>query len=428
MYKSLADIPQNEIIKVEMAQDAISLEGRQEVINLLEAHRIRIQDSWEWDWVINKGNYKGTLPKRISHYAHVEYGVDLSPAILTTIGTLARSHSSLRKEYYVDLTQNIDWDNGDFGDYGSCFWGGRPHALQILHDNHAFALRYWRPITSFSKAEIEAAHNSNNHCEHSRGELCRRCRSLTVWSLGRRHENHMIGMGRTWLGERDGNILLWNTYGEFQTITSARILATMFGLSYKLIELDNGERDDGELWINSGNGYVVGAPDKIDNLERVDLNWRRLIIMLCESCHQREHHFNEFTRVNDSPYCPACLAPKKCPICKKEEQKFLLRRIETARATRRYIRICGNCFELMERCLGCAHMFHPKYMKRLTAYGEPSHLVCKTCFDEYPTCPTCQKTTFSLRDGECHACFYSMKGDPNGKKETQQARAEAIAD
>ncbi len=44
---------------------------------------------------------------------------------LQAIGNLAEEYSTEPKEYYWDVAKSIDWDAGDFGDDGSCFWGCR---------------------------------------------------------------------------------------------------------------------------------------------------------------------------------------------------------------------------------------------------------------------------------------------------------------
>src|SRR5689334_15785896 len=80
-----------------------------------------------WALVLDKANedgYRGKLVTRISRYMKREYNLTLSESQLASVGTWIERHSG-SEGYNVRFTQEFDWNDGDYGDRGSCFWGGR---------------------------------------------------------------------------------------------------------------------------------------------------------------------------------------------------------------------------------------------------------------------------------------------------------------
>src|SRR6185295_6706860 len=53
-----------------------------------------LPEDWDWVWVVAKGDYAGTMPKRIAKYFYKSRGLKSPPSFLQEIGNLARRHSS----------------------------------------------------------------------------------------------------------------------------------------------------------------------------------------------------------------------------------------------------------------------------------------------------------------------------------------------
>lgn len=193
---------------------------------------IRLPDDWEWDWVISKGKYAGTLPKRIANYAYKELGVKLNPQFLGALGALAKQYVPKGGDFIIDFNKTLRWRRGNFGNQHSCFWSGRRNAKTIMRNNGVCAMRLYSDSGD--------------------------------------------GIGRAWVAPNlpcKGMAVLFNGYrrGDGFTLGMARMLASVLGMSYKKIILTNRGTDSGTLWINSGIGYLIGTPEQLLNYGSYDL-------------------------------------------------------------------------------------------------------------------------------------------------------------
>jgi hypothetical protein len=222
-----------------------------------------LPDDWDWTWVVQRGEYAGTFPKRVSAY-YFKRGLKCPPSFLTILGNIARAHSLNGETYRFDFVDQFDWEAGDFGDDGSCYWGKHAGARQMLADNGAFAVRFF--------------------------------------------DAHGDGIGRAWLYEtRIAAWVLWNGYGlSSGTLTIARVLAAHFGTTYKKIFLNNRGLDNGMLWINGGAGYVLGAQADIEPLETYNFRWDDVHVYRCYSCGDSVAHDDVHFGGDDEPYCESC--------------------------------------------------------------------------------------------------------------------------
>lgn len=191
-----------------------------------------LPEDFEWIWVTRRG----TLPKRVQSFYHKQHAVRLTPEQVSELGNVARAHcGSASKEYTLDFTNRITWEAGEFGDYGSCYWGNNAQAKDMLHENGAFAVRGWK-----SKKPDD--------------------------------DQSFDGYARAWLVPIGQNrLVVFNGYGE-TSLTFARLLALKFSCSYKAISLRNNGSDGGMLYINTG-CYVVGAWEQIQGFEKHDFGW-----------------------------------------------------------------------------------------------------------------------------------------------------------
>lgn len=182
-----------------------------------------------WLGVDNK-TYQGTMPKRIAKKFKRDYNIVLPSTIVEQIGTVARANMSEVVRHTCDITDVIDWDDGEFGDSDSCWWGGNSGARDVLTKHGGLALRFY--------------------------------------------ENNGEGIGRCWLvpnAPQAGMAVIFNSYWgsgsrasnmdkkDSQLINFAIMLSAHTGLDYrKLTDLRNCGEADGLMWINNHAGYVIG--------------------------------------------------------------------------------------------------------------------------------------------------------------------------
>jgi hypothetical protein len=187
---------------------------------------------------------RGTLPKRITAHCYKVNKVKLSPEQVSELGNIARRHTSLAETYILDFTRLFDWNAGDFGDSGSCFWGSNSGARLMLVEHGAYAIRAykWKNLApNPAKAGLLEYEN-------------------------------VRGFARAWVVKLpDNKLVVYNGYGSgITTLDFARILALKYSLSYKKINVTNNGSQSGLMYINSGS-YIVGAWNKIEAIISHDL-------------------------------------------------------------------------------------------------------------------------------------------------------------
>ncbi|MEM6530219.1 MAG: hypothetical protein AAF653_18105 [Chloroflexota bacterium] len=189
--------------------------------------------NWEWVWkVTGNGHYVGTFPKRAGKYYYKQWDVKLPTAFVAQLGNLAREHSEDRSFYRFDFVNEFNWQDGDFGDYDSCFWGENSRARDLLKDNGAYAVRFF-------------------------GE-------------------EGTGLARAWVAHiADERLIVFNGYGFSgnPTLKIAQVVARFTGQQYERIYVTNHNTDEGTLWINGSTGYLIGTAEQLANMTEYDFGW-----------------------------------------------------------------------------------------------------------------------------------------------------------
>jgi hypothetical protein len=199
---------------------------------------------WEWVWLMRRGEYRGTLPKRVAQYYFKAHNLKGPDSFLQEVGNLGRRHSEDSSEYVFDVSRDFPLREGQFGDRHSCYyWECRRGVWRMLSDNSGMAIRFYHPGGA--------------------------------------------GYARAWLVEiEDGLHLIFNGHGFVSdaTLIIARIFAGWRGASYKRISLDNNYTGQGVLWIDGDGGYIVGAPEQIAEMDDYDLEWPDIYTFYCACC------------------------------------------------------------------------------------------------------------------------------------------------
>lgn len=254
---------------------------------------------------------QGTLPKRIQRHLYKAKSIKLTSENLTQLGNIAKRHTTDGSTFILDFTQKIDWQDGDFGDAGSCFWGDKAGAKDMLQQNKAYAIRAWRWRTAHAQ-------------------------------FGLAYQN-VRGYARAWVATIGNNLFaVFNGYGE-TTLCLARLLALKFACGYQRIHLTNKGDDGGALWINGGTAYAIGAWEKISRMEKFDLGWEEIYeeeTIDCYACEARVDE-DDAIRAYDrlglvNSYCQDCAS--ECSNCANWYSSELVRYHS---ATDQYL--CRDC-------------------------------------------------------------------------------------
>ena len=188
----------------------------------------------------------------------------MTPDQLTTIGNLGSQHCPKTETYEFDIVARIDWEAGDFGDDGSCYWLCRAIAKDMITDNGGGAVRFFNPGTQ-------------------------------------------DGIARAWVVPReDGCILVFNGYG-LDTLPIVRILATHFNHAYyRQVSLCNNGTHDNALWINGGKGFLIGPQDVVTTVDAIDLGWEEPDACTCETCGDGIDSDSHYHDPNGNDCCEHC--------------------------------------------------------------------------------------------------------------------------
>ena len=262
----------------------VSITGIQEIHNYLRVVLgrllyVRFPLTWSWEWLGTHGQYRGKLPNRLAGMLKTRYDIKLTAEQKSIIGNIARKHLLVEDTYTIDFTDNFDWDAGDFGDYGSCFWGDNSGAREIMEGEGVIAIRFY---------------------------------------------DEDRGTGRAWLYElSDSAWLLFNAYG-LECPEAASIFAMKLkedtGDTWEYEELDSFQIDGntkGFVYINSY-PQIIYREDHDRDLN-VDLDWS-VPYYPCPSCGDWTHEDDMYYDEEDcESYCYGCY---EATLAKREEERL----------------------------------------------------------------------------------------------------------
>jgi hypothetical protein len=306
------------------------------------------------EWMVKKGRYAGTFPKRLAKHVKKIYKQKLDPQLLGVIGEIASRNTQEQTKYVMDFTDKFDWRDGEFYDEDSCFWGSNAGAKPMIRDAGGLAVRFYDP------------------------------------------ENKSHGIGRAWMLPWKKKWCVFNGYGyQLQTITISRILATITGTAYKRIYMSNRGSHDGMLWINGGKAYIIGEWSEIEDIEAVDFTIEVQHgdgdYVYCESCDARIHPEDAY-HVNWEYLCENCYHDYYfyCENCNTDVDRnsectvyFMNFRGRADTTT-----ICSDCLAHAYECDKCGDWWmNNRHHTGPIAIGDME--VCPTCADTLEECSIC---------------------------------------
>ena len=320
--------------------------------------------SWVWQWqVTGKGEYVGSFTKRVSKYYWKEYKLKCPTVFLQTIGNMAKQHSQGNDTYHFDIVDSINWQDGDFGDDGSCYWGNHSNARAMLTDNGGLAIRF------FDGQDSDR------------------------------------GIGRAWLVPiaDDNAYILFNGYGfdtSSATLTITRVFSQFMGLNYKRIELSNNGHAYSILYINGGIGYIAGDSDTIERYRFYDLNFDDSNGDYCYECNDYIHEDSVNYGADDNVYCDSCYESlfSSCDHC---YETHYIRSIQYVVSTHYYV--CEDCLDSRySLCEHCETQHLNDNMREID-----NHELCPDCLaQETLFCIQCNQLRYraNCENGICSDC------------------------
>jgi len=263
----------------------ISNTGLREITRYLRIQELPdLPADWRWEWLVMKGSgYRGKFAKRVGQFYRTEHGIEVNDGVLQTVGNLARMHMELGSSYCFEFRETVDWQDGEFSDDGSCFWGSYTGA-RLMVDANGFAVCFF---------------------------------------------NDGKGLGRAWLAPLNNDCyIVFNGYGFAgdSTLTIARVLAIHFGGSYKELAL----RDEADaMYINGDRGFMIGAAQAVDSVEKYVLNWPGIDANTCEKCRSIIREKDVTYGAEGDAVCPTCFEKYylRCERCHRARRRKNIKKI-----------------------------------------------------------------------------------------------------
>jgi hypothetical protein len=265
-------------------------------------------------------------------------------------------------DFWFDVTGKIDWKSGSFGDEGSCYWGDRSGAKDILIDGGGMAIRFYGRYDALGK---------------------------------------FIGLGRAWIvpvhDYDKGDFFTFNLYFDndhcFENHSSrvnynvyTDFLGEITGLPCKKVHCHTEE----PVYVNSERAYVFSGSYDRDYLDLVDyLEIEDNRVMCCEcGCHLND---DEAYWYDDDAYCSDCYDDRvtRCDVCGSELWRDDARYSEI---TEYYY--CDRCYE--RRFTACDKCNDEIQVNDAYTYRDKKY--CESCYNDlYRDCYECE-VTFPLDD------------------------------
>jgi hypothetical protein len=292
-------------------------------------------------------NKSGKLAKRIAKLLFENHAIRLDETQRNALGDVINRHTVRNDIDRFDVIGRTDWNRGEYGDSGSCYWSDRRVAREYIH-----ATDNWGAIRFYSK-------DGN-------------------------------GNGRAWV-HYDAGIgvyFLFNAYGH-RLADFAEVLAAAVGATEKdMIRVENCGATDGMLWINSGNngsGYLnaYALSDKPITIKvhdfGIDIDDRRV----CTDCGYEVNEDYCYTDNDGNCYCEDCYNERytSCDQCGDECYNDCVTWIDSEQRA-----LCEYCLDRFYTC--CWHC--DQWVRDSDAVSVGYHSYCNDCaLDLFTSCESC---------------------------------------
>ncbi len=296
-----------------------------------EAVRFEIPDGYVFT------SSAGNLQKRIKKLFK-QRGIEVSPEVLSEISDIiSKARNGSRTA--MDFNTDFNWNSGDFGDRGSCYWTDREYCRRFMQNDARFgAVRFF----------------------DSEGK----------------------GIARAWTyyDEPSDSVVVWNAYGYNLEVIAKRVAQYLNVVNEKTVRLYANNDSVEYLYINNGHGIVLGeyAFDKLNM--KVDVDPYREYNYECDDCGAGTN--DVWSVWNGNHVCHACYQDHYflCERCNEAVETGegwdvrIVGRVNGPNATQSW---CPNCQEDHTfTCDTCDNLWSERYAA--TAGGGT---YCPNCID-----------------------------------------------
>ena len=353
--------------------DRVSAEGLQLVRQFVtDKYKVDLPADFSLEWTVGKkAEYAGNFPTRIKLFLKKVHGIKMSGPDISEVGNIGKRNTITADEFTFDFTKEFDWEDGDFGDGGSCYWAGRAGARKMLEDHDSLAIRFYEPETCRCRCHREACRG----CEDETSDCGCECHQKTFPEKERKccgtfHQRipKLEGMGRAWIifpetsafkdenGDRLGDKVdicaVYNSYGPQLTTTAQIVARYLGGLSYKEVKFFNNKDTDGTLYINNSKCILIGKEHDLARIAKVSMQWEEeeYFEYRCERCEvglneEDTHSFGDETLCEDC-YNEVAVSCTQCGNgVEKDDATTIGDKYYCERCVEKHFTMCSDCDE-----------------------------------------------------------------------------------
>lgn len=213
--------------------------------------------SWSWKWkVTGKAAFVGTLPKRISSFFLRKFDLSMPNYLICDIGNIVAEERVSNELYNLEIWGEPEWEDGDFGDEGSCFFRKdgeyRDDRLEYYNEMGLHAIVFY-DANGFGIGRVLAL--PVTHLEDE------------AWLLFNAYGLSRYEMTRTFCQ------LSGMTYHKVSACEGIRICRKESAQSWHSIK----DKDRGYIWdqisyvyLNTGDYILVSSPREVDKYKSED--------------------------------------------------------------------------------------------------------------------------------------------------------------
>jgi hypothetical protein len=211
------------------------------------------------EWKIDKQN--GSFVKRVDKWLKENFKITATNEFLSKIGSYVQSEQILTKEEICfDFVSKIDWRPGEFGDGGSCLWGGRESGRYAMErSNDFYAVRLFKKIPKKQLGYYKAYYIDKDDPEAVYTGYAR----CWLWK-------YMVQKKSEKLIINNNMYVIFNAYGTNSLKVFSNLLSDYFGVDKKGIKLTNNDQTGGNIYINHGIGLLIGPQEIIQDITSID--------------------------------------------------------------------------------------------------------------------------------------------------------------
>lgn len=295
------------------------------------------------DWINIRGcienslycTKEGKFMIRLNKAFHKVHGVKLPEKFIGVMGSNLNNHIEKPSSYTFDFTNVFDWEDGEFGHDGSCWFpgGGYSDSLPTFQNGGGWAIRFYG----------HGVENSDS-----------------------KENKYNRGIARTWIYPNYDSLTCFNTYGNEIKDVFAVLKHVMKQYTQDEVKLTTriyigNNRSSSIPYVNGGSGFTVSdckewnqSDSAYFNMEVVECEDDDDNHCTCEHCSRRVH-IDDSTYVNDTV-------------------------------------LCDSCFD--DECDTCYHCGDADFTDNMTEMDDTHHVYCQHCLDrhvDYITCDSCSE-------------------------------------